>query len=73
MITLCGFSVSNYYNKVKLALLEKGIPFQEELVMTGSSAETVLSATPLEDDAHGFFRLLRRQGSRAVHLHRNAP
>ena len=23
MITLCGFSVSNYYNKVKLALLEK--------------------------------------------------
>jgi glutathione S-transferase len=47
MITLCGFSVSNYYNKVKLALLEKGIPFQEELVMTGSKAEDVLSCTPL--------------------------
>ena len=47
MITLCGFSVSNYYNKVKLALLEKGIPFEEELVMTGSKAEEVLSATPL--------------------------
>ena len=47
MITLCGFSVSNYYNKVKLALLEKGIPFNEELVMTGSKEETVLSATPL--------------------------
>ena len=47
MITLCGFSVSNYYNKVKLALLEKGIPFKEELVMTGSQEETVLSATPL--------------------------
>ena len=47
MITLCGFSVSNYYNKVKLALLEKGIPFTEEMVMTGSSEETVLSATPL--------------------------
>ena len=47
MITLCGFSVSNYYNKVKLALLEKGIPFTEELVMTGSQEETVLSATPL--------------------------
>ena len=29
MLTLCGFSVSNYYNKVKLALLEKGIPFNE--------------------------------------------
>ena len=47
MITLCGFSVSNYYNKVKLALLEKGIPFNEELVMTGSKDETVLCATPL--------------------------
>ena len=47
MITLCGFAVSNYYNKVKLALLEKGIPFNEELVMTGSQEETVLSATPL--------------------------
>ena len=47
MLTLCGFAVSNYYNKVKLALLEKGIPFTEELVMTGSNEETVLSATPL--------------------------
>jgi glutathione S-transferase len=32
VITLCGFSASNYYNKVKLALLEKGIRFQEHLV-----------------------------------------
>lgn len=30
MLKLCGFSVSNYYNKVKLALLEKGVPFEEE-------------------------------------------
>ena len=37
VITLCGFSVSNYYNKVKLALLEKGIPFAEERVVTKSS------------------------------------
>ena len=27
MLTLCGFPISNYYNKVKLALLDKGIPF----------------------------------------------
>ena len=47
MLTLCGFSVSNYYNKVKLALLEKGIPFNEELVMTGSKDDAVLAATPL--------------------------
>jgi len=46
-ITLCGFGLSNYYNKVKLALLEKQIPFAEELVMTGSSDDEVLSATPL--------------------------
>lgn len=32
MLRLCGFAVSNYYNKVKLALLEKGIPFEEEYV-----------------------------------------
>jgi glutathione S-transferase len=29
-LTLCGFSLSNYYNKVKLALLEKGLPFEEQ-------------------------------------------
>ena len=47
MLTLCGFSVSNYYNKVKLALLEKGIPFEESLVMTGSKDEAVLAISPL--------------------------
>lgn len=47
MITLCGFSLSNYYCKVKLVLLEKGIPFQEELVMTHSPEEAVLSCSPL--------------------------
>lgn len=47
MLTLCGFSLSNYYNKVKLALLEKGIPFNEELVMTGSKDDAVLDCTPL--------------------------
>ncbi|MBV8470108.1 MAG: glutathione S-transferase family protein [Burkholderiaceae bacterium] len=47
MITLCGFTLSNYYNKVKFALLEKGIPFQEELVAARSTDEAVLSASPL--------------------------
>jgi glutathione S-transferase len=37
VITLCGFAISNYYNKVKLALLEKGIAFSEETVLTGST------------------------------------
>ena len=47
MIVLCGFPISNYYNKVKMVLLEKGVPFTEEVVMTGSSDEAVLSASPL--------------------------
>lgn len=47
MITLCGFSLSNYYNKVKLVLLEKGIPFTEERVETGRTDEAVLGASPL--------------------------
>jgi glutathione S-transferase len=44
MLTLCGFSASNYYNKVKLALLEKGIAFDEELVWVG---QTDPAASPL--------------------------
>ena len=47
MLTLCGFPVSNYYNKVKLALLEKNVPFTEERVMTKSTDEAVLADSPL--------------------------
>jgi glutathione S-transferase len=32
MITLCGFGVSNYYNKLKLILLEKEVTFDERVV-----------------------------------------
>lgn len=47
MITLCGFAISNYYNKVKLALLEKGVPFEEQFVMAPSRDEAVLASSPL--------------------------
>ena len=47
MIELCGFPLSNYYNKVKLVLLEKGIAFTEVRVPTGSTEEAVLGASPL--------------------------
>jgi len=47
MLTLCGFPISNYYNKVKLVLLEKGLPFTEQLVMTKSRDESVLACSPL--------------------------
>lgn len=46
MIKLCGFALSNYYNKVKLALLEKGIPFEEVLVQW-SREESLLLKSPM--------------------------
>ena len=47
MLVLCGFAISNYYNKVKLALLEKGVEFTEEVVANGKKSEQILEATPL--------------------------
>ena len=47
MLTLCGFPVSNYYNKVKLALLEKNIPFTEEFVTPKTVDAAALAASPL--------------------------
>jgi glutathione S-transferase len=44
-ITLCGFAASNYYNKVKLALLEKQVPFTEELAIP-SQAAAFFDASP---------------------------
>ena len=39
MLILHGFSSSNYYNIVKLALLEKGVPFEEAIVYSGAGAD----------------------------------
>ena len=36
MIRLHGFSASNYYNVPKLALLEKGIEFEEVVSYSGA-------------------------------------
>ena len=47
MLTLHGSPISNYYNKVKLALLEKGVPFSEAYAATHSSDEAILGASPL--------------------------
>lgn len=46
MLKLCGIPISNYYNKVKLVLLEKGIEFEEKLVRTGGGDE-VRAQSPL--------------------------
>lgn len=45
-ISLCGFAVSNYYNKVKLSLLEKGVSFTESTVYP-SQSEEMLSESPM--------------------------
>jgi glutathione S-transferase len=50
MLVLCGLPISNYYNKAKLALLEKGIAFEEELIGTagvGAQATEALRDSPL--------------------------
>jgi glutathione S-transferase len=47
-ITLCGFALSNYYNKVKLVLLEKGLPFEEEYVdFQALRGEAARAASPI--------------------------
>lgn len=46
MLKLGGFAVSNYYNKVKVALLEKGVPFEEEFRMTSQESE-MLQRSPM--------------------------
>lgn len=45
MLKLYGFSVSNYYNMVKLALLEKGLPF-EEVPFYPSQTPEALAVSP---------------------------
>jgi glutathione S-transferase len=46
MLKLGGFALSNYYNKVKLALLEKDIPF-EEVLAWADRAPALLERSPL--------------------------
>ena len=45
MLTLYGFSYSNYYNIVKHTLLQKGVPFEEQLVYPG--APELVGKSPL--------------------------
>ena len=57
MLTLCGFAVSNYYNKLKLVLLEKGVPFEERLVYPWQSelfhGTSPLGKIPFIETEHG--------------------
>ena len=55
MLTLCGFAASNYYNKVKFTLLEKGVPFEEELAWVGKTdpASSPIGKVPYIKTANG--------------------
>ncbi|MBI2732762.1 MAG: glutathione S-transferase family protein [Aquabacterium sp.] len=57
MLKLYGFPLSNYYNKVKLTLLEKGVPFEEVLVpfgREGKEDKSPLGKVPYIETEHGF-------------------
>lgn len=47
MIKLHGSPISNYYNKAKMALLEKGLPFEEVDTGIKIQDEALLRASPL--------------------------
>jgi len=47
MLKLCGFHLSNYHNKVRLALLEKGVAFEEDAGCRPSQKDEWLARSPL--------------------------
>jgi glutathione S-transferase len=47
MIKVCGFRVSNYHNKVLIALLEKGVPFEEDCNVRPSQKPEYLALSPM--------------------------
>ena len=57
MLKLYGFPLSNYYNKVKLTLLEKGVPFEEVQVhwgQEGKVGKSPLGKVPYIETEEGF-------------------
>lgn len=58
MLKLYGFPASNYFNIVKMALMEKGVPYEDVRVYTGQSAEFLaispMGKVPCLETPHGF-------------------
>ena len=46
-LKLCGFSASNYYNQIKLQLLEKQVAFVEEDVRVGKADPALIARSPM--------------------------
>jgi len=58
MLRLCGFHLSNYHNKVRLALLEKGVAFEEDASCKPSQkdewlARSVMGKVPIVETDGG--------------------
>ena len=47
MLRLCGFHISNYFNKVRIAMLEKGIEFELDATCKPSQNDDFLARTPM--------------------------
>ena len=47
MLKLCGFHISNYFNKVRIAMLEKGIEFDLDPTCTPSQKDDFLARSPM--------------------------
>ncbi|HEY3075448.1 MAG TPA: glutathione S-transferase family protein [Burkholderiales bacterium] len=47
MLKLCGFHISNYFCKVRIAMLEKGVPFELDPTCRPSQKEEFLARTPM--------------------------
>lgn len=47
MLKLCGFHISNYHNKLRIVLLEKGIAFDEDADCKPSQKDAWLARSPM--------------------------
>ena len=47
MLKLCGYPISNYFNKARIAMLEKGVDFELDPNCRPSQAAEMLSRTPM--------------------------
>jgi glutathione S-transferase len=47
VLKLCGFHISNYFNKVRIAMLEKGIEFELDPTCSPSQKDDFLARTPM--------------------------
>ena len=47
MLKLCGFHISNYFNKVRITMLEKGLDFELDPTCRPSQKEDFLARTPM--------------------------